>query len=54
MGLRSHEADIVLVIAKIVGRILIENGQKVIYTRTTDKYLTLAQRATISNSNNIK
>ena len=51
VGLRSHEADIVLVIAKIVGRILIENGQKVIYTRTTDKYLTLAQRATISNNN---
>jgi len=51
VGLRSHEADIVLVIAKIVGRILIENGQKVIYTRTTDKYLTLAQRATIANNN---
>jgi N-acetylmuramoyl-L-alanine amidase len=51
VGLRSHEADIVLVIAKIVGRILIENGQKVIYTRTTDKYLTLAQRATIANDN---
>ncbi|MBU3112612.1 N-acetylmuramoyl-L-alanine amidase [Clostridium lacusfryxellense] len=51
VGKRSHEADIVLVIAKIVGRILIENGQKVIYTRTTDKYLTLAQRATIANNN---
>jgi hypothetical protein len=51
VGKRSHEADIVLVIAKIVGKILVENGQKVIYTRTTDKYLTLAQRATISNNN---
>jgi hypothetical protein len=51
VGLRSHEADIVLVIAKIVGRILIENGQKVIYTRSTDKYLTLEQRATIANNN---
>lgn len=50
VGKRSHEADIVLVIAKIVGEILVENGQKVIYTRTTDKYLTLSQRATIANS----
>ncbi|MBK5241456.1 N-acetylmuramoyl-L-alanine amidase [Clostridium sp.] len=51
VGKRSHEADIVLVIAKIVGEILVENGQKVIYTRTTDNYLTLSQRATISNNN---
>ena len=28
---------------------MIEQGQKVIYTRTTDKYLTLAQRADIAN-----
>ncbi|MFT5873208.1 MAG: hypothetical protein ACI8WT_002152 [Clostridium sp.] len=51
VGKHSHEADIVLVIAKIVGKILVENGQKVIYTRTTDKYLTLSQRAIISNDN---
>jgi hypothetical protein len=51
VGQRSHEADIVLVIAKIVGKILVEHGQRVIYTRTTDKYLTLSQRATISNNN---
>ncbi len=51
VGTRSHEADIVLDIAKIVGRILVENGQNVIYTRTTDKYLTLQGRATIANNN---
>jgi len=47
----THEADIALKIGKIAGRIMLEQGQKVIYTRTTDKYLTLAQRADIANKN---
>jgi N-acetylmuramoyl-L-alanine amidase len=45
----THESDISLAIGKIAGRIMLEQGQKVIYTRTTDKYLTLAQRADIAN-----
>jgi len=50
VGKRStHEADINLAIGKIVGRIMTEQGQKVIFTRTTDKFLTLATRADIAN-----
>ncbi|MBZ9609959.1 N-acetylmuramoyl-L-alanine amidase [Clostridium estertheticum] len=51
VGTRSHESNIVMAIGKKVGRILIERGQKVIYTRTTDVYLTLAQRAAKANNN---
>lgn len=49
VGKHSQEETIALLISKIVGRILLEQGQKVLFTRTTDKYLTLAQRADISN-----
>ena len=51
VGAHSHEADIVMAIGKKVGRILVERGQRVIYTRTTDVYLTLAQRANTANIN---
>ncbi|MBW9146853.1 N-acetylmuramoyl-L-alanine amidase [Clostridium sp. CM028] len=51
VGDHSHEADLVMAIGKKVGRILVERGQKVIYTRTTDVYLTLAQRANTANNN---
>ncbi|MBK5239847.1 N-acetylmuramoyl-L-alanine amidase [Clostridium sp.] len=49
VGKRSHEDDVALVITKIVGRILVEQGQKVVYTRTTSEYKTLAKRADIAN-----
>lgn len=53
VGDHSNEADVVMAIGKKVGRILVERGQKVIYTRTTDVYLTLAQRASTANAANI-
>jgi N-acetylmuramoyl-L-alanine amidase len=45
----TYESDISLAIGKIAGRIMLEQGQKIIHTRTTDKYLALAQRADIAN-----
>jgi N-acetylmuramoyl-L-alanine amidase len=45
----THEANHNLDIGKIVGRILLEQGQQVVHTRTIDKYLTLAPRADIAN-----
>jgi len=45
----SHEADHNLAMVKIIGRILTEQGQQVVYARTTDKYLTLAERANNAN-----
>ena len=51
LGKRSHEADINLFICQLVGKILTEQGQKVVYSRTSDIFLTLAQRADISNKN---
>ena len=49
LGLKSHEADINLMLTKIIGRILTEQHQTVIHSRLTDKALTLKQRADISN-----
>ncbi|MBU3145604.1 N-acetylmuramoyl-L-alanine amidase [Clostridium sp. CF012] len=50
----THEANIALNISKICGRIMLEQGQRVIYTRTIDKYLTLAQRGDIANKGGCK
>lgn len=49
---KTHEANHNLDISKIVGRILLEQGQQVVYTRTTDKWLSLAERADIANKAN--
>ena len=51
LGKKSHEADINLFISQLVGKILTEQGQKVIQTRTSNITLTLSQRADISNRN---
>ena len=51
IGKRSHEADINLFISQLVGKLLTEQGQKVIQTRTSNITLTLSQRADISNRN---
>jgi N-acetylmuramoyl-L-alanine amidase len=48
----THEANHNLDIGKIVGRILTEQGQQVVHTRTTDKWLSLAERADIANKTN--
>ena len=45
----THEANHNLDIGKIVGRILTEQGQQVVHTRTTDKWLSLNERAYIAN-----
>jgi N-acetylmuramoyl-L-alanine amidase len=47
----THEANHNLDIGKIVGRILTEQGQQVVHTRTTDKWLSLDERADIANKN---
>ena len=44
-----QEKDDTLRLALEVGKILEENGQNVIYTRTTDVYQTPFQKATIGN-----
>lgn len=44
-----QEKDDTLRLALAVGKILEENGQNVIYTRTTDVYQTPFQKATIAN-----
>ena len=44
-----QEKDDTLRLALAVGKILEENGQNVIYTRTTDVYQTPFQKATIGN-----
>lgn len=46
------EKDITLAISLKLGKILEENGIKVVYTRTTDKYLSLTERANVSNKAN--
>ena len=44
-----YEKDDVLKLAKQVGKVLDRNGIKVIYTRTTDKYDTVYQKAKFAN-----
>lgn len=51
IGKRSHEADINLFISQLVGKILTEQGHKVVQTRTSNITLSLQQRADISNRN---
>lgn len=47
----THEADINLTICKIIGRILTEQKQSIVYSRTTDTTLSLTQRTDIANKN---
>ncbi len=53
MGKSTKEKDIALKIALKVGKYIEENveGVKVIYTRKTDKFIPLDQRANIANKN---
>lgn len=48
----KYESVATLDIAFKVGAELERNGYEVVYTRTTDKHITLAERCTISNSKN--
>lgn len=51
-GKISNEKDINLAVVKEVGKLMEDNKElKVIYTRKTDKYLTLQERADIANQN---
>ena len=52
-GKRSQEKDITLAVAKKFGKLLEDNypDMKVIYTRTTDVDISLAERAQIANRN---
>src|SRR5699024_4021819 len=52
-GLR--EKDLTLYISKRIKKYLDDNysGHKVLLTRTTDKYLSLTERANIANRNNV-
>lgn len=47
-----HEAQDVLRLTKRVGEILVANGEKVSYTRTTDKFVSLADRTAMENRGN--
>jgi N-acetylmuramoyl-L-alanine amidase len=53
LGSNSKEKDVVLKIALKLGEIIKENikGVKVIYTRDTDKFIDLSERANIANRN---
>ncbi|MFH1784177.1 MAG: N-acetylmuramoyl-L-alanine amidase [bacterium] len=48
----TKEKEIVLDIAKRLGRMLEDAGIKVIFTRTSDHFITLDDRARIANTNN--
>lgn len=52
-GKSSQEADIALSVAKELGRVITENmpGVKVVYTRKTDEFVELHDRAAIANKN---
>lgn len=52
VGYGLKEKDIVLDLALMIGPILEKQGIKVIYTRTTDVFITLAERANIANRAN--
>lgn len=47
----KYESVATLDIAFKVGAELVRNGYEVVYTRTTDKHITLAERCAISNNN---
>ncbi|GAB4397927.1 MAG: hypothetical protein OHK0053_15430 [Microscillaceae bacterium] len=51
LGSASHEKDITLAVSLELGRILKANlpGVKVVYTRTTDKFVELYRRAELAN-----
>ncbi|HVD99279.1 MAG TPA: N-acetylmuramoyl-L-alanine amidase [Cytophagaceae bacterium] len=53
-GKASHESDVTLKVALELGRIIKENCPevKVVYTRTTDKFVELYDRAAIANKQN--
>lgn len=46
----KHESIAALAIARKVGAMLESKGYEVVYTRTTDKHITLAERCAISNN----
>lgn len=55
LGKYSHEADVALAISLKLGKMIktyYGNDIKVIYTRTEDKFVELAERARIANRNN--
>lgn len=47
---KRHEADDVLTMALAVGKLLTEQGIKVVYTRTTDKDISIDERCKIANN----
>lgn len=49
----KHEAIAALAIARKVGAVLEHKGYEVVYTRTTDKHITLAERCAISNNKGV-
>lgn len=53
-GKSSNEADVTLKVALELGRLILENSKnvKVIYTRSTDKFVELHDRAGIANKHN--
>jgi N-acetylmuramoyl-L-alanine amidase len=53
MGKKTKEKDIALKVSLKLGKYIEKNipGVKVVYTRTTDKYLALDERAAIANKN---
>ena len=54
IGKKSYEKDVVLAIGLKLGKYIEENipDVKVVYTRTTDEFIPLYQRAEIANENN--
>jgi N-acetylmuramoyl-L-alanine amidase len=48
-----YEKDINLRMVKILGRILEERGFRVLYTRTTDKFIPLDERTAMANTQNV-
>ena len=49
VGNEIYEKDITLKTSLIIGKMLQKQGFKVIYTRTTDKYISLGERCRIAN-----
>ncbi len=53
VGFGLHEKKLTLDLAKRIGKILEKQGIKVIYTRTTDKYLTVQERPVLANTHKV-